>query len=97
MSYALINTMDAWWETTLDFLTSFEYINIIMYYPVEMYGNFEGTYEYCTFNQYLDQLLMISNLDYAYMADVVVRDSILIAMDIGTVTANYNDYLSDEN
>ena len=97
MSYALIESMDTWWLNIINFTTEGQWLNIIFYDLLKIYNNLEGAYEYCTFNQYLDQVIMIANLDWAYMADIVVRDTVIIATEVTEFTATYYDYMDDDN
>jgi hypothetical protein len=97
MSYSLIESMDQWWINILDFTSTGQWFNIIFYDLLMIYNNIEGAYEYCTFNQYLDQVIMLANLDYAYMADLVVRESVILATEVTTFTATYYDYIDDDN
>ena len=40
---------------------------------------------------------MIANLDWSYMADIVVRDTVIIATEVTEFTAAYYDYMDDDN
>jgi len=93
----LINSIDSFVYNIENFLTDVQYFNIIFYDPLKIYGNIEAAYEYCTFNVYLDQIGLLAGLDWGYMGEVLVRDSIILATELGTALSDYNDYLADDD
>lgn len=97
VSYDVINSMDAWVGDILDFLNSVEYFQILLYDPIRIYGNIEAAYQYCTFNIYLEQLDLLTSMDWAYLGEVLVRDTLLFVLDFTPYWEDYNSYMADDD
>lgn len=93
----MISSVDGWTYDIMNFLTDVEYFQILLYDPLKLYGNIEAAYEYCTFNTYTEQLELLTSLDYGYMAEVVVRDGLLFALEFQTYWDDYLVYLDNDD
>ena len=97
VSYDVINSMDAFVGDILDFLNSVEFFQILIYDPIRIYGNIEAAYEYCTFNIYLEQLDLLTSLDWGYLGEVVVRDALLFSLEFTPYWEDYQSYIADDD
>lgn len=97
ISFDVIESLDSFVADILDFPNSVEYFQILIYDPVRIYGNIEAAYEYCTFNTYVEYANILFSLDWGYIGEVVVRDTLLFVLEYQPYGEAYKEAMANNN